>query len=319
MINLQLFINSYPGGGGTEFDNSRRARYLMEAKQSLVGKLTVVDVNTEMQQCLGAVGGPIEGIRETLAEKWALVRNSAVGIELPQAYLVVQRDKKRVTRHYIGDYQTLQYLEDCGLLDKIVTGQQCPHYRVYKGRPYFRFARTPALTCSDCHFEANPSEKPPLTLTTNFLDHGNLSSHQLCLFFEQNHLPFKLEPWPLPHHKVQVLGSDLTLERLFQLAQHHLFGSVLQGRRCMECLHKTQRISPICTKCRLAENKENVPPSKKEDVGMKSTDKKDGDFWLKETVSTCKKEECKKSKGGPSKTQVSAQMVLRKSLQVEAG
>lgn len=47
----------------------------------------------------------------------------------------------KVEKSYLGDYQTLQYLDDCGFLDKILHGHICPHFRVFKGRVFYRYAK----------------------------------------------------------------------------------------------------------------------------------------------------------------------------------
>ena len=74
---------------------------------------------------------PISNIRQSIFDKYQLVSNSQdqnKKFVLPQAFVwrtittfrgkrQEREEKKRV---YLGDYQTVQYLEDSGLLDSIL-------------------------------------------------------------------------------------------------------------------------------------------------------------------------------------------------------
>ncbi len=147
-----------------------------------------MDVNTEMQKAMIGYksGEPTHFIRDSLQTQYKLTRNGPLAeVILPQAFFV--RNKKR---HYLGDYLTLQYLEDCGLLSKIMTGEVCPHYRIFKSQVFYRHSnlKVKKLECLEC-----ANEEAPIVLETNYLDSSNLESHELCLFFERNRLPFKLQ------------------------------------------------------------------------------------------------------------------------------
>ena len=48
---LQLFISSFEANT-KEHLNSRRLMYLMEAKKSLLSKITVIDLNTEIKSAM---------------------------------------------------------------------------------------------------------------------------------------------------------------------------------------------------------------------------------------------------------------------------
>jgi hypothetical protein len=55
IIELQVFINSFEAGlcsKTLEHVNSRRLLYLLEAKQSLVSNLEVIDVNSEIRNAV---------------------------------------------------------------------------------------------------------------------------------------------------------------------------------------------------------------------------------------------------------------------------
>lgn len=112
-----------------EATHSRRLLYLLDSKRYLVTKFTIVDVNTEIKNALlGSKSGESTlQIRESLLKNYNLLRNGPNSdIILPQVFFM-----KSKTRSYLGDYLTLQYLEDCGLLSKILTGEICVHYRIY--------------------------------------------------------------------------------------------------------------------------------------------------------------------------------------------
>lgn len=102
-------------------------------------------------------------------------------------------------------------------------------------------------------------------LETNYLDSSNLESHELCLFFERNRLPFKLQsPQPpapqayafkpldlsFHNHKLFIHHFEVSLEQLFTWAKSELLTSMITGRRCLGCLCK---LNVSC--------KENLKPS----------------------------------------------------------
>jgi hypothetical protein len=142
----------------------------------------------------------------------------------------------------------LQYLEDCGLLSKILKGEICPHYRIYKSQVFYRHSNQKGkkFECLEC-----ANEEAPIVLETNYLDSSNLESHELCLFFERNRLPFKLQSPhpPLPqayafkhsdatHHRLFIHHFEVSLEQLFTWAKSELLTSIITGRRCLGCLCK---------------------------------------------------------------------------------
>ena len=186
---IQVFVNSFTGGGSSlEAAHSRRILYLLESKKHMIDKFTVVDVNTEIKKALSEkyANESTTLIRETLISQFKLIRNGSNSeVVLPQVFLV--RNK---LRHYLGDYLTLQYLEDCGLLVKLLSGELCPHYRIYKSQVYYRHSVISGkqLSCLEC-----VGSEIPITLETSYQDPLNLESHELCLFFERNRLPFRLQ------------------------------------------------------------------------------------------------------------------------------
>jgi hypothetical protein len=112
---------------------------------------------------------------------------------MPQAFLIKNGKNGTKYRFYIGQYQNLQYLEDCDLLDKLLTGDLCPHFRIYNSLPYFPQAKLTLKSppaCLKC--TNNLPSILPMTLSTNYHSSTNTDSHLLCLFFERNYLPYTL-------------------------------------------------------------------------------------------------------------------------------
>ena len=86
----------------------------------------------------------------------ALAEKSLVGKHQKSRSCVPSLRKQPATRCYLGDYEAVQYLEDCGVLDQILLGQVCPHYRIFRGRVCFQFTREPfesasVEVCTQCY------------------------------------------------------------------------------------------------------------------------------------------------------------------------
>ena len=72
---MQLFISTYEANI-MEHLNSRRLMYLMEAKKSLLSKITVIDLNTEVKSAQGETDVNANNLREKVKNHFKLVRNS---------------------------------------------------------------------------------------------------------------------------------------------------------------------------------------------------------------------------------------------------
>ena len=89
--------------------------------------------------------------RVDLAHRLGLLKtgNTADDVKLPQAFLVITKihkstanpDGEEITedRAFLGHYSTIQYLEDCGLLPNILTGEICHHIRVFNSTVFFQY------------------------------------------------------------------------------------------------------------------------------------------------------------------------------------
>jgi len=143
-------------------------------------------------------------------------------------------------------------MEDCGLLDMVLSGKACGHFRVFKGRVYYRLAKDPATKreyCPEC------SGQPPLvTVEAPFEDETDLASHLFCGAFEQSKLPFVLKA--APHCKLVVRGREMGPERLFELKSLGALESVMLGRRCPLCLGKACHCPPNKVEMPMEEAKE---------------------------------------------------------------
>ncbi len=114
--------------------------------------------------------------------------DSSISVPLPQIFFSI-----RGKEHYLGDYQTLQHLEDSGLIDQIICGGICPHFRSYKGRVFYSVHvaadQRSVEKCNQCFLMENEA---PFTLITHFRNNKCELSHDLCSFFEANKILFKL-------------------------------------------------------------------------------------------------------------------------------
>ncbi|CDW84146.1 UNKNOWN [Stylonychia lemnae] len=186
-------------------------------------------------------------------------------------------------RYYIGDYLCIQYLEDCGILDRILTGEQCPHFRVYKGKPYFQLSKVQnrisgsVLECNQCTFEKQElldqrfaqkcSDHNLLNLNLlilcNYFNSYCKLSHELCSFFENSNINFRLID-PMQSGKSQLLsnsthhilinqcknaskeelpmifihGQHVDIQRVLAIAQKGTFLSIIGKSRCLHCEKK---------------------------------------------------------------------------------
>ena len=72
---LQLFISTF-AANILEHLNSRRLMYLMEAKKSLLSKITIIDLNTEVKSAYGQTEVNANSLREKVKSHYKLVGNS---------------------------------------------------------------------------------------------------------------------------------------------------------------------------------------------------------------------------------------------------
>lgn len=131
-------------------------------------------------------------------------------------------------------------MEDCGILDLLLSGKACGHFRVFKSRVYYRLAKDPSTKreyCPECS-----SIQPLVTVEANFEDESDLASHLFCGAFEQSRLPFTLKA--SSQTKLIVKGREIGPERLVELKQLGALESVMLGRRCPVCLGKACRCPP---------------------------------------------------------------------------
>lgn len=157
---------------------------------------------------------PVANIRQSIFEKHELISNSQDSTKkfvLPQAFLWrtittyrgKTKEKEQKKRFYLGDYPTIQYLEDSGLLDSMLFPKVEEldavlniQYRIFEGVPILRCAKTKmdnmlqlcTMTQKErkslgFKFEEN---EVPFEVHCNFEDAFDVKAHQLCQFFEKN-------------------------------------------------------------------------------------------------------------------------------------
>ena len=228
-----------------ECQKSQNMVHLLKSKQKLVSEIEIVDINQEIVEAYnflrsqaGSHGstfaesnGP-KNLREKIYHKHELQKNaggcsgSTVSqrfFTLPQAYVIrsivtrrgKQVEKKESQRIYLGDLETVQYLEDSNLLDHIISPsledfdmvQSCK-YRICRGLPIFRFSKSQGLNSrlamkksmsladrQSLGFSLKGSTDASAPKIQIFCNHQNpfdIPAHQICQFFEQNHFDFEL-------------------------------------------------------------------------------------------------------------------------------
>ena len=68
-------------------------------------------------------------------------------------------------------------------------GNVCTHYRTFNLRVYFSFSK--AIGCETCNQCSSDDAK--VIVQTNYRDTSSPESHDICCFFENNKIKFKLE------------------------------------------------------------------------------------------------------------------------------
>ena len=184
----------------------------------------------------------------------------------------------------------MQYLEDCGILSKVLSGDLCAHYRQFKSHVFYPWCKpleqidSRLEICSTCHLKEMKGHQNRLVLVGNFLAGKCAKTHDLSIFFEGNKIPFHRVD-PMNSHldpasstflrdnglkqelvrvpRIWLHGTEVSIKRIYEFAAKGLFISVLRGQRCLKCFKKTTQC--YCTPPR----KEEASPEPVED-GAKS-------------------------------------------------
>ena len=167
MWRVQLYVSSYGSESSLENRRSRLIQSLMLAHEELVDEIIVADLNQEMIRAKNSMLGIEENDsvlamdRQELANRLGLVKSGQSldpsGVDLPQAFLMFTKGERVLERSFIGHYETIQYLEDCGILAKVLKGELCAHFRPYQGHIFFSWCRSlehlesRVEICSTCH------------------------------------------------------------------------------------------------------------------------------------------------------------------------
>jgi hypothetical protein len=149
--------------------------------------------------------------------------------------------------------ETCQYLEDAGLLREILKTNVCTHYRTFRNRAFFSFFKQSGTeSCNDCS-----AENAKITVLANYRDTNSKESHDLCCFFENNRIKFKLidptqatSPVIAKLPKIYIHGVEVSSERMLEIAVKGALNSVITGSRCVICLAKIDKKKGRCPKCK---------------------------------------------------------------------
>lgn len=177
----------------------------------------------------------------------------------------------------------MQYLEDCGILAKVLAGDLCSHYRPFNGFIFYSWCRpldkldSKAEMCSSCHLKKEVKDWDRLVLVGNFLSGKCARTHDLCIFFESNQIPYtaydpcnghldpscqnffakhKIEQAPVRLPRIWIFNTEVKIKTILELASKGLLLSILRKQRCQFCLKKTQQ-------CQCEPPKEESSPTTK--------------------------------------------------------
>jgi len=177
----------------------------------------------------------------------------------------VTKGGRVIERNFIGHFETVQYLEDCGVLAKVLTGDLCSHFRQYAGHIFFPWCRpleqldSNVEICSFCHLNADRVLRERLIVVGNFMGGKCAKTHDLSIFFESNKIPFvqidpfnahlksyaerfvlkhaiPVEPVRLP--RIFIWNKEVTIKKIHEYAAKGLLLAILRGQRCQACLQK---------------------------------------------------------------------------------
>ena len=209
--------------------------------------------------------------RVDLAERLGLVKSGqsdgTCDVMLPQVFLTLttKSGDQLYERTFLGYYETVQYLEDCGILLKILTGSLCAHYRRFKGHVFYQWCRplekldSKVEICSTCHLQEKSEYQERLVIVGNFMAGQCSKTHDFSIFFEGNRIPFTcidpanthlkpqqaaflsqhgipLEPINIP--KIMIHNKVLKIPKICEYATKGVLYPILLGQRCMTCLQK---------------------------------------------------------------------------------
>lgn len=88
----------------------------------------------------------------------------------------------------------MQALEDSDLLAPILHGDLCTHYRIHSGNQvvFYAYLEGTCRVCEEEKCRTSLSSSANVTLATHYRDTFCVKSHDLCYFFEQSKIPYKL-------------------------------------------------------------------------------------------------------------------------------
>lgn len=147
---------------------------------------------------------------------------------------------------YIGGYLELQYLEDSGDLDKILSSKRCAHV-------YLHFYKGNLLgTLSSYSYCPLCSPNPDLVIKIDSNYSNSFEDFQLIRTLLNSYVTFTVIDTDNPKipggrsHKIH--GYDISSEDLIKYARSNVLRGMLNKETCIYCCRKTI-LSAICNKC----------------------------------------------------------------------
>lgn len=176
----------------------------------------------------------------------------------------------QATRRWIGNYSSFMYLAESRLINQVLEGKQCTHFRLFKKTPIFSFTQFDSKDsnlkrCNTCYLKKYPHLKHNLVIVGPFLDSRNAKLHEMCSLLESEYILYhkidskNLSSAPdvkfLKHVKpydtksemygAYLFGMKIDFETVKILLEHRsLLKSILQLHRCMYCLTRVNMKHP---------------------------------------------------------------------------
>ena len=168
------------------------------------------------------------------------------------------------------------------MLPNILSGEICHHFRVFNSTVFYQYCQTEssvhsAEICMKCHMRVKPDMAERVVIVANFNDEKCTKTHNMCIFFENNRIPFSsfdpcnshleihdrsrdffakhnIPAQPINTPRFWINDRELTLGELIELAKKNLIHSIINRRRCPSCytlkgqVHRSQLTCELCRK-----------------------------------------------------------------------
>ena len=101
----------------------------------------------------------------------------------------------KANRKWVGDYNSIQYLMDCKLINQIIAKRQWTHFRLNRKVPIYSFTKgngrdLPIKMWSTCYLSKNQNCRYNLVVVGSFLQNNCTELNELCQMLEDDQVYF---------------------------------------------------------------------------------------------------------------------------------